>query len=53
MLTNYKTKWLLVFFNLVFPHYKPHDKSMGAIDPQGMASLNPRGLIGKIHAGDH
>ena len=32
-----------------FSHYK----SMGANDPQGMASLDPRGLIGRIYVGDH
>ena len=32
-----------------FSHYK----SMGANDPQGMASLGPRGLIGRIYVGDH
>ena len=26
---------------------------MGANDPQGMASLDPRGLIGRIYVGDH
>ena len=30
-----------------------HYKSMGANDPQGMASLGPRGLIGRIYVGDH
>ena len=34
---------------LSFSHYK----SMGANDPQGMASLDPRGLIGRISVGDH
>ena len=34
---------------LSFSHYK----SMGANYPQGMASLNPRGLIGRIYVGDH
>ena len=28
-------------------------KSVGANDPWGMASLGPRGLIGRIYAGDH
>ena len=27
--------------------------SMGANDPQGMASLESRGLIGRIYVGDH
>ena len=35
------------FFN--FFHYK----SMGANDPQGVASLDPMGLIGRIYVGDH
>ena len=26
---------------------------MGANEPRGVASLNPRGLIGRIHVGDH
>ena len=34
---------------LSFSHYK----SMGANDPRGVASLDPRGLIGRIHVGDH
>ena len=28
-------------------------KSMGANDPQGVASLGPRGFIGRIYVGDH
>ena len=28
-------------------------KSMGVIDPHGEASLDPRGLIGRIYVGDH
>ena len=34
---------------LSFSHYK----SMGANEPQGVASLSPRGLIGRIHVRDH
>ena len=34
---------------LSFSHYT----SMGANDPQGVASLGPRGLIGRIYVGDH
>ena len=34
---------------LSFSHYK----SMGANDPPGVASLDPRGLIGRIYVGDH
>ena len=30
-----------------------HYKSMGANDPQGVASLDPRGLIGRIYVGEH
>ena len=30
-----------------------HFKSMGANDPWGMASLGPRGLIGRIYVVDH
>ena len=28
-------------------------KAMGANDPQGVACLDPRGLIGRIYEGDH
>ena len=34
---------------LSFSHYK----SMEANDPRGVASLGPRGLIGRIYVGDH
>ena len=27
--------------------------SMGANDPRGVASLDPKGLIGRIYVGDH
>ena len=37
------------FLSFFFPHYK----SMGANDPRGMVSLDPRGLIGRIYVGDH
>ena len=30
-----------------------NNKSMGAIDPQGVASFDPRDLIGRIYVGDH
>ena len=30
-----------------------HDKFMGANDPRGVASLDSRGLIGRIYVGDH
>ena len=30
-----------------------HCKSLEAIDPWGVASLNPRGMIGMIYVGDH
>ena len=30
-----------------------HCKSMGANEHQGMASSDPRGLIGRIYVGDH
>ena len=36
-------------FCLSFSHYK----SMGANDTWGVASLDPRGLIGRINVGDH
>ena len=35
------------FFNFL------HFKSRGANDPWGMASLDPRGLIGRIYVVDH
>ena len=28
-------------------------KSMGDNEPWGVASLDPRGLVGRIHVGDH
>ena len=28
-------------------------KSMGDNDPRGVASLGPRGLIGRVYVGDH
>ena len=34
---------------LCFPHYK----SMGVIDPQDVASLDSRGLIGRIYVVKH
>ena len=34
---------------LSFSHYK----STGANDPRGVASLDPRALIGRIYEGDH
>ena len=30
-----------------------HYKSLGANEPQGLASLDPRGLIGRIYVVDH
>ena len=36
------------FFDFFFPL-----KSMGTNDPRGVASLDPRGLIGRIYVGDH
>ena len=32
--------------------YFSHNKSMGAIDPRGVASVDPRGLIGRIYVGE-
>ena len=29
-----------------------HNKSMGAIDPRGVASFDPRGLIGRSYDGE-
>ena len=28
-------------------------KSMGAIEPWGVANLDPRGMVGRIYVGDH
>ena len=36
-------------FFLSFSHYQ----SMGVNDPRGMASLDPRDMVGKIYVGDH
>ena len=30
-----------------------HFKSMGANDPQGMANLDPRGMVGRIYVEDY
>ena len=30
-----------------------HFKSMGANEPQGVDNLDPRGMVGRIHVGDH
>ena len=30
-----------------------HFKSMGAKDPQGVANLDPRGMVGRIYVGAH
>ena len=35
-----------------FPLYSYY-KSMETLDPLGEASLDPRGLIGRIYVGDH
>ena len=40
---------LMVSEIYVFPHYK----SKRVIDPQGVASLDPRGLIGRIYVVEH
>ena len=34
---------------LSFTHYK----SMGANNPQGVANLDPTGMVGRIYVGDH
>ena len=36
-------------FFLFFSHYK----SMGIVDPLGVASLDPKGLICRAYVGDH
>ena len=30
-----------------------HNKKMGANDPQGVANLDPRSMVGRIDVGDH
>ena len=30
-----------------------HFKSMEANDPQGMANVDPKGMVGRIYVGDH
>ena len=30
-----------------------HFKSMGANEPQGVANLDPKGMVGRIYVGDH
>ena len=42
---GFREKDFLSFFS--------HYKSMGADNTWGVASLNPRGLIGRIYVGDH
>ena len=36
-----------------FSSFVFHHKSMGANDPRGMVTLDPRSLIGSIYVGDH
>ena len=31
----------------------PHYKSMGANEPRGVASFDPRGMVDRIYVGDH
>ena len=30
-----------------------HYKSMGANEPQSVANLDPRGMVGRVYVGDH
>ena len=39
-----------VFFKKIFPIIR---KSMGTKDPEGLANLEPRGIVGMIYVGDH
>ena len=39
-------------FRVDFLSYS-HNNSMGAIDPKGVVSFDPRDLIGRIYVGDH
>ena len=34
-------------------YYTLYGKSMEAKDPEGMANLEPRGMVGMIYEGDH
>ena len=43
------TSWFQRRYFLCFSHYN----SMGVIDPQGVASLDSRGLIGRIYVVGH
>ena len=41
------------WFQTIFPVFLNMSESMGANDPQDMANLDHRGMVGKIYAGDH
>ena len=41
------------WFQRIFPVFFFKYESMGANDPQDMANLDLRGMVGKIYAGDH
>ena len=41
-----------LWFQRIFPVLSKYE-SMGANDPQDMANLDLRGMVGKIYAGDH
>ena len=45
-LTGFRRRFFVVFFLHEY-------KSIDAIDPRSMASLDPRRLIGRIYVGDH
>ena len=38
---------------MVFTGFLICPKNMGTIDPQGMASLDPRSFIGRVYVVDH
>ena len=40
------------WFQRIVPVFFKYE-SMGANDPQDMAILDPRGMVGKIYEGDH
>ena len=44
---NQKSDYDMIWY--IFSHYK----SMGANDPEGMATLDSRVFIGRIYVGDH
>ena len=50
---NINTLGLMVSEKKIFLTFFPYYKSMEANDPQGLANLDPRGMIGRIYEGYH